>query len=185
MSRPIHPQALHGQAAAVRWVTPTGSIPIGEAVDAPGRLGALLSAGVLTRMCLERDAVVTWLANGRDWADDGATVRHAVATAVEQPGWQVRPADDLLELIAQDVLAGELADYIASHGGRITLIQAADDVVLLNFGGACRDCPAAGSTLHERIETSIRRRYPALREVRRPEPTRRSRGWLGLPRLVH
>lgn len=178
---PIHPQAVCGQDTAVRWVVGTGSIPVGEVAAAPGELGRLIVSGALSRVHVECDGVVTWLPEGRCWADDGQAVRSAVAAAVEQPGWEVRPTDDLLAMIAQDVVGGELAGYISSHGGNITVTETSDDVVLLAFGGACKDCPAAGSTLHDRIETSIRRRYPRLRAVRRPQPTRRTLGWLGLP----
>ena len=51
----------------------------------------------------------------------------------------------------------------------------------LDFGGACTDCPAAGSTLHERIETAVRGRYPGLASVARTREERRPRGWLGWP----
>ena len=82
---------------------------------------------------------------------------------------------------ARDVVDGELASYISSHGGVITVDSAEDGVLTLDFGGACTDCPAAGSTLHERIETAVRGRYPGLASVARTREDRKPRGWLGWP----
>ncbi|NHB85027.1 NifU family protein [Tessaracoccus sp. HDW20] len=50
----------------------------------------------------------------------------------------------------------------------------------MDFGGACEDCPAAASTLHDRIETAVRARYPGLTRIARSGGEHGS-GWLGLP----
>lgn len=168
MKRPIHPESVAGEPRAVRWVTDTGELPVGDVVAAPGTLGPLLEYGVLTRIALERGAVWTWLADELAWTEHGPRIRDAVAAAVELEGWGVSPdADDLLGLIAHDVVGSHLAGYIASHGGAITVTRVADGVVEVDFGGACTDCPAAGRTLHDRIERTIRDRFPALADVRR------------------
>jgi len=177
--RSIHPQA--GPDGAVRWVTDV-ALPAGRVLAAPGTLGPLLEYGVLTRAFVEPGGVWTWLAPGLSWTDHGPRIRDAVSVAVDLDGWRIdEGADDLLALIARDVVDGELASYISSHGGVITVDSAEDGVLTLDFGGACTDCPAAGSTLHERIETAVRGRYPGLASVARTREDRKPRGWLGWP----
>lgn len=164
---PIHPEAVPGEPRAVRWVVKTGEIAVGEVTQAPGTLGPLLQYGVLTRILVERGAVWTWLDEKLTWTDHGPRIRDAVAAAVGLPGWEVGPSGDLLGLIAADVVGSQLSGYISSHGGAISVVSADNDELVLDFGGACTDCPAAGRTLHDRIESTVRERYPALREVRR------------------
>ena len=182
MKRSIHPQAVPGQPSAVRWVTEV-ELPAGRVVSAPGTLGPLMEYGVLTRVFVEPDGVWTWLAEGQTWTEHGPRIRDAVAAAVDLPGWDVEEgSDELLELIAREILEGELAGYVESHGGVITVAGAAGNVLTLDFGGACEDCPAAGATLHERIEATVRPRYPMLERVERVGGAHhRPRGWLGLP----
>ena len=73
--------------------------------------------------------------------------------------------DDALRAAAQDLLAGELGSFAASHGGRIDLADVRDSVVTVRLGGACHGCPAARVTLRQRLEDRLRRRCPGLRGV--------------------
>ena len=182
MKRSIHPQAVPGEPSAVRWVSGV-DLPVGRVVSAPGTLGPLLEYGVLTRVFVERGGVWTWLAPDHTWTEHGPRIRDAVSSAVDLPGWEVEEgSDELLGLIAREILDGELAGYVESHGGVITVAAAEGGRLTLDFGGACEDCPAASSTLHERIEAAVRERYPLLGGVERVGGAHhRSRGWLGLP----
>lgn len=171
MKRPIHPEAVTDEPRAIRWVVDTAELPVGEVTHAAGTLGPMMEYGVITRMFVERGSVWTWLADGRSWADHGPRVRDAIVAAVDADGWDITDGSaDLLHLIADDVVRGQLSSYISSHGGQISVLSTTDDAVVLDFGGACTDCPAAGSTLHDRVEVTIRDRYPRLREVSRVAP---------------
>lgn len=182
MTRTLHPQAVPGQPSAVRWVVHV-DLPVGRVISAPGTVGPMLEYGVLAKMFVDRGGVWTWLDEGRTWTEHGPRIRDALAAAVDLPGWEIEEgSDELLGLIARDILEGELAGYVASHGGIITVAAVKDDRLALDFGGACEDCPAAGTTLHERIEAAVRERYPRLAGVDRvggghPHVS----GWLGLP----
>lgn len=173
MRRPIHPEAVTDEPQAIRWVVDTAELPVGEVHHAAGTLGPLMEYGVITRMFVERGSVWTWLAPERSWTDQGPRVRDAVVAAIEADGWDITDGSaDLLRFIADDVVRGQLSSYISSHGGQISVVSATDDAVVLDFGGACTDCPAAGSTLHDRVEISIRERYPQLKKISRlSEPT--------------
>lgn len=181
MRRSIHPQAIPGEKQAIRWVTDL-DLPVGRVLEAGGTVGPMLEYGVLTKVFVERGGVWTWLDPARTWTEHGPRIRDAVAAAVDQPGWEIEEGSaELLGLIAREVLEGELKSYVASHGGHITVSAATADTLTLDFGGACEDCPAAASTLHDRIETVVKQRYPGLARIERNGGDHHGSGWLGLP----
>lgn len=156
----MHVESVPGDDLVLRWVF-AGQLPAtGRLVGAPGELGPMLSqGGLIVRALCERDALWTWLAEPQ-WAVHGPAVRDAIAAAsCDLTNWVIEPAaDELLEVVAKDVIGRTLRDYISSHGGAITLLSAADDQVVVRLDGACAHCPAAGLTLHGRVEQAIRAR---------------------------
>jgi NFU1 iron-sulfur cluster scaffold homolog, mitochondrial len=169
---PIHPQSCPGHPDRLRWITPPGVPPFsGPVAAAPPPLAALLADGTLADVRLEPAAVETTLGPDRDWARDGARVRTALHAALaDRDGWA--PAadadgigDESLRSAAQDLLAGDLGRFAASHGGDIQLVDVRDGVVTVRLEGACHGCPAAGHTLSRRFEDQLRRRCPQLRAV--------------------
>ena len=43
--------------------------------------------------------------------------------------------------------------YLGSHGGDVSLIEVAGDVVRLQFTGSCKSCPSSAVTLNLRSRT--------------------------------
>jgi Fe/S biogenesis protein NfuA len=67
----------------------------------------------------------------------------------------------------QFVLESEIAPQIASHGGRISLVEvAAGNIVVLRFGGGCHGCGMVDVTLKNGVEKTLRERIPEITEVR-------------------
>ncbi|WP_036140620.1 NfuA family Fe-S biogenesis protein [Luteibacter sp. 9135] len=65
------------------------------------------------------------------------------------------------------VLESEVAPQIASHGGRISLVEVtAEGVVVLRFGGGCHGCGMVDVTLKNGVEKTLRERVPEITEVR-------------------
>jgi len=65
------------------------------------------------------------------------------------------------------VLESEIAPQIASHGGRISLVEvAAGNIVVLRFGGGCHGCGMVDVTLKNGVEKTLRERIPEITEVR-------------------
>lgn len=164
---PVHPEHVAGDPRALVWSVPGESLPLGRLVAAPGPLGGLLSDGTLADGLVARGLVWLWLAEGRSWRAEGGRVREALQAALLEPeAWGVVPAGaEALTRVTEYVLNGSLSDYIASHGGRITVSTVTDDTLELSFEGACAHCPAADDTLHSRVEAAVRDYYPALRAV--------------------
>lgn len=150
----------------MRWVLAGQPCLAGRLVDAPGVLGELLRTGVIARALVEPGMLWTWLDEPR-WPEYGTIVRDAIAAAIPQlDGWQIEPADDeVLHLVSGDVVDRALGPWIASHGGRITLLGAAGDVVEVRLEGACSHCAAAGLTIHGRVQTAIGQRLGRAVEV--------------------
>ena len=164
----IHPEATD-DPQTLRWVMPVGTLDgIGAVRAAPGGFGALLG-GVVAAAVVEPAAVAVTLAACAGWREYGAGVRDALGEALTRPGeWRTSGGadpDTRLRAVAEHVLAGEVGDYVRSHGGSIEVVSARDGDLEVLLRGTCAGCPAAGITLHERIETEVRRLHPALRSL--------------------
>jgi Fe/S biogenesis protein NfuA len=65
------------------------------------------------------------------------------------------------------VIDAEINPQIASHGGRITLLEvSADGAVVLQFGGGCHGCGMVDVTLKQGVEKTLRARVPEITAVR-------------------
>lgn len=174
---PVHPEAVADDARALRWVTPAGALPfVGRPTRCPAELQRLLDEGVLEHLDVEPTAVRTRLGAGLAWRTEGDRVRAAVQAALAEPQCWTAPAgsgpDDALRMAVDEVVQGEVGEYARSHGGSIEVVSATGDRVEVRLTGACAHCPAKDLTLSQRVETAIRARYPAVREVvARPEPS--------------
>ncbi|ETK30711.1 NifU family protein [Microbispora sp. ATCC PTA-5024] len=170
---PTHPQPVPGRPDELRWVVPADVLPfIGRPAAVPAPLAALLTDGTLAEVRVEPAAVVTRLRPGRGWPADGPRVRTALHAALDDPaGWASAddagesPEDLLLYTAARDLIDGQVGRFARSHGGGIDLVAAHEGVVTVRLNGACNGCPAARVTMKRRLEDTLRRRFPALREV--------------------
>ena len=99
---------------------------------------------------------------GNSWRELGDDVREALCDALLDPaGWRIDAVtDDTAELaaIAAELLAGPIGALAESHGGSIELVSVAGDNVTVRMSGACHGCPAAASTLHDKLQHELRRR---------------------------
>ncbi|OHV05797.1 NifU family protein [Mycobacterium talmoniae] len=159
---PMHAVAT-GNPQQLRWVIPAEHLPAGGTVlRAPGRLGALLDGAVIEELVVGRAEVAITLGAGHSWRARGDEVRAALGDALGSPGsWRVDAsgsAADLAQVTGQ-LLAGPIGALAASHGGAVELVAVGGDQVRVRVTRACPGCPAAGSTLHDRLQRDLRRRF--------------------------
>ncbi len=65
------------------------------------------------------------------------------------------------------VLEAEINPQLASHGGRVSLLEIdASGSVLLQFGGGCHGCGMVDVTLKQGVEKTLRQRVPEITSVR-------------------
>jgi len=93
-------------------------------------------------------------------------LEHPVAHALLAM-YDLAPLDD--DVLVEEAL-DEVRPYIHSHGGDIELLSVDDGVVHVRMSGSCDGCAASALTLRRGIETTLRDRYPAFREVVAHEP---------------
>ena len=147
----------------------------------------------LERIVAEPHGLWVWLRAGRSWRDDADSVREGLARLLDEaaPNFAKMEAQigadrhaEALRLAATDVIDGDLAPYIASHGGEVRIVEVewgdAGGVVSVEFAGACKGCELSEVTLHLRIEKALAKRIPALAEVRDATPRTAPRLFQGL-----
>jgi len=65
------------------------------------------------------------------------------------------------------LLETEINPALASHGGRVALIEITDQKeVILQFGGGCHGCGMADVTLKQGIEQTLTRNFPEITAVK-------------------
>ena len=187
---PLHPETVPGSDLELRWVLPADTLDfVGRPARVPADLQVLLDDGTVDALTVEPDAIRARLGAGRTWRAEGARVRSALQTALDTPGhWS--PAGDassdaVLRMAVQQVIDGDVGDYVRSHGGVVELLTVHGGAVEVSLHGACAHCPASEFTLTERFEQAVRARYPALTSItaRSGEPSPGGRRWLGLTPL--
>lgn len=64
----------------------------------------------------------------------------------------------------EDALDG-VRPYLGSHGGDVTLLEVAGDVVRLQFAGSCKSCPSSAITLEFAVEDAVRAAAPEIGSI--------------------
>jgi Fe/S biogenesis protein NfuA len=84
-------------------------------------------------------------------------------------GFQVRseggggdPAGGSLEERVRRVIEERVNPGVASHGGRITLLEVRDDVAVIEMEGGCQGCSLSQMTLRRGVERMIREAVPEI-----------------------
>jgi Fe-S cluster biogenesis protein NfuA len=158
---------LHATATAdpqqLRWVVPaTNRPPVGTVRHAPDPLGAWLDRGVIDELVVRGTDVLITLDASHSWRELGDQIRDALGAALADPaGWQVDSSDDRADQLTEittELLAGQIGALAQSHGGAIELVSVTGDHVAVRMSGSCAGCPAAASTLHDRLQRELRRR---------------------------
>ena len=65
----------------------------------------------------------------------------------------------------QTIIDDKINPSVASHGGRVTLIDFKDGKVFLQFGGGCQGCGMIDVTLKQGVEVILKESCPEVQEV--------------------
>lgn len=75
-------------------------------------------------------------------------------------------ADSPVEDRINYALYSEVNPSLASHGGEVSLVEVADNVAILRFGGGCQGCGMVDTTLKDGVEKTLMEMVPELAGVR-------------------
>lgn len=88
---------------------------------------------------------------------------------LKAPNAKMRKVSDdapLMERVEYQ-LQSRINPQLASHGGRVSLMEITDDgIAVLQFGGGCNGCSMVDYTLKEGIEKELLQKFPELKGVR-------------------
>ncbi len=70
-----------------------------------------------------------------------------------------------IEEQVKDLLDKEINPAVASHGGRVSLVEVKKQTVYLELSGGCQGCGMAKATLKQGIERAILESIPAIESV--------------------
>lgn len=65
----------------------------------------------------------------------------------------------------QKLLDENINPSVASHGGRIDLVDYANRVVYIRMSGGCQGCSSSKATLREGVERSILEAFPRVKQI--------------------
>jgi Fe-S cluster biogenesis protein NfuA len=167
--------------AVMQWVVNDdlvrGSANITPGQDAidelPEELADLIAFGTVERLVVSPGTLSFQAPHADQWPELVGQVQQ-ILTRIFDAGTRIditsSGVDDLaLAEGVQRLLAGPLADYVASHDGEISLMSVSDGIVTVELDGACRGCPSSTTTLKVGIEEQLRAEFPEITEVRSVE----------------
>lgn len=74
------------------------------------------------------------------------------------------PTGELAEQVAQ-VIDAHINPSVASHGGRVKLVDVRDNIVYIELSGGCQGCGMATVTLRQGIERMLREIIPEIVDI--------------------
>lgn len=75
------------------------------------------------------------------------------------------PSEKELRLKIETLMESEINPYIASHGGRIEIVDIKGTVVYVHMSGGCQGCASASVTLRQGLEKLIFGNIPEVTEI--------------------
>jgi Fe-S cluster biogenesis protein NfuA len=138
--------------------------PVADAVlEVAGVTEVVVSGNVLT--VVRSDTSMPWGAlepQIRYAVNAGAEhLDEAGSTGVSEP-----MDDDAIYSMAQEILQKQINPAVASHGGKIELIDVQDATVLVRLMGGCQGCGMAAVTLRQGVESALKRAIPGIKGVK-------------------
>ena len=139
--------------------------PLAEALFKVGGVAAvMISDNVVS---VTKDSRTSWL---QLMKPIGAAIRNQLTSGVPAILQMRAPADtahsdEELKKIAQELLDREINPSVASHGGKISVVDVKDSNLFIAMSGGCQGCAASQLTLRQGVEVMVRRVLPQIREV--------------------
>ena len=131
----------------------------------PGVAHVLVAETVVT---VGKDPNVAWSALK---SAIGAAIRTQLLTVVpailEAPhdASTGRRTDAEIRSVVQELLDREVNRSIASHGGRISIVDVREGMLFIAMSGGCQGCAASSVTLRQGVEVMVRKVAPEIVDI--------------------
>ncbi|MCZ6759961.1 MAG: NifU family protein [Gemmatimonadetes bacterium] len=142
----------------------------GEDCSAHPLASALFSVPGITEIEVKGEVLIVSKETDSPWEDVYERFSYAIAMNARpgEPEVTVSSAeldeDELFEAV-EHLFETEINPTVATHGGKIELIDVQDTEVIVRMMGGCQGCGMANVTLRQGIESSLRRAWPQLSVV--------------------
>ena len=133
---------------------------------------AVMAVPGVQEVILEDNTVMVLRSGDLPWEalEDRITQAIGIALGLEpdsadEAAGQPLPDDQIYEVVAQ-IFERDINPAVASHGGKVELIDVQDGTVVVRMMGGCQGCGMANVTLRQGIEAQLRRMIPGLQGLR-------------------
>jgi Fe-S cluster biogenesis protein NfuA len=143
-----------------------------EAAEGAPILKALFDLDGIREVLVSGSTITVAKSSGEPWSElgkkIGAVIRNVIESGVPAipSDWEKpAPRKDFIYDEVQKILALRVNPGVATHGGRVELVDVKGTAVYLRMSGGCQGCGAANVTLRQGIEKAIRSKLPEVTEI--------------------
>jgi Fe-S cluster biogenesis protein NfuA len=162
VSRTVHPGGPFFFDSAERAA---GSPLIERLFQVPGVASVLVADNVVT---VGKSSETSWLELMRSI---GSAIRSQLLSGVptilegQARAGSGGRSDVEIRQAVEDLLDREVNPSVASHGGKISVVEVRDGDLYIAMSGGCQGCAASQVTLKQGVEVMVRRVVPEVREI--------------------
>ncbi|HEX9507045.1 MAG TPA: NifU family protein [Myxococcales bacterium] len=162
ISQPVHPGGPFFFDSAQRAA---GSPLIERLFQIPGIASVLVSDNIVT---VGKSIETSWL---QLMKPVGGAIREqllsGVPTILERRASEVSGgrSDPEIRRLVEELLEREVNPSVASHGGKISVVDVKDATLYIAMSGGCQGCAASQVTLKQGVEVMVRRVVPEVRAI--------------------
>ena len=162
ISQPVHPGGPFFFDSAQRA---SGSPLIERLFQIPGIASVLVSDNIVT---VGKNSETSWL---QLMKPVGGAIREqllsGVPTILERRASEASGgrSDPEIRRVVEELLEREVNPSVASHGGKISVVDVKDATLYIAMSGGCQGCAASQVTLKQGVEVMVRRVVPEVRAI--------------------
>ena len=157
-------------------VYPGGALYVPSSADEKSAFSPLarriLALEGIADVLIAGNSVTVTTVQTADWNETGGAVAQEIREQLESGIASVSPdhkralpSPDTIRRKVQRLIDEAVAPAVASHGGRVTLLDVRENSLYLEFGGGCRGCGMSHVTLKYGVERLIREHVPEVGEI--------------------
>ena len=143
-----------------------------EMAEGSPLLEALFSINGIDQVMVTDNTLTISKTNHESWPEMGKKIGKAIRDTISSgtqliaSGVETKlPSEDHIRREIEALFEHNINPQIASHGGRVELVDVEGTKVYVRLGGGCQGCASANITLKQGIEKAIKQVVPEVTEV--------------------